>query len=198
MYSAGTQTVNPNQANSKKQWSSKLFKPLDMTNILGYPRKMPPKYEKWLPKFTGNDVVNAEDHMTNFWAFFHIHPISDDAEDLAMKLFSSTLHDGTRRCYNGLPNASIKTMDRLEEIFLKQWSVKEDPNMLFIRLNNLTKQENETISEFHDKFEKLMQNIPVNHHSLDSFLLFLYTKAFTRKMGYFLRDKAPKTIQEAQ
>jgi hypothetical protein len=49
-------------------------------------------------------------------AFFQLHPISDDAEDLAMKLFSATLHDGARRWYNGLPDASIKTMDKLEEI----------------------------------------------------------------------------------
>jgi hypothetical protein len=59
MSSAGTQTINPNLANNQKQWSSKLFKLLDMTGIPGYPRKIPPKYEKWFPKFTGNDVVSA-------------------------------------------------------------------------------------------------------------------------------------------
>jgi hypothetical protein len=93
MSSTGTQTVIPNQANNQIQWSSNIFKPLDMTVILGYPRKMPPKYEKWLPKFTGNDVVSVEDHMSNFWAFFQLYPISDDAEYLAMKLFYATLHD---------------------------------------------------------------------------------------------------------
>jgi hypothetical protein len=67
-----------------------------MRNIPRYPRKMPPKYEKWLPKFTGNDVVNTEDHMRNFHAFFQLHPINDDAKELAMKLFFSTLHDGAR------------------------------------------------------------------------------------------------------
>jgi hypothetical protein len=90
-----------------------------MTVIPSYPRQMLPKYEKWLPKFTRNDVISVEDHMSNFWAFFQLHPISDDAEYSAMKLFFATLYDGTRRWYNGLPNASIKTMDRLEEIFLK-------------------------------------------------------------------------------
>jgi hypothetical protein len=43
-----------------------------------------------------------------------------------------------------------------------------------------------------------MQKIPVSHHPSDSFLLFLYTKAFTGQLGFLLRDKAPKTIQEAQ
>jgi hypothetical protein len=131
MSSVGTQTINPNQENNQNQWSSKLFKLLDMMGIPGYPRKMPPKYEKCLQKFTGNDVANV------LWVQLHL--ISDDVEDLAMKLFSTTLHHGARHWYNGLPDASIKTMDRLDEVFLKWWSVKEDPNMSLIRLNNLVK-----------------------------------------------------------
>jgi hypothetical protein len=90
-----------------------------MTVIPGYPRQMPPKYEKWLPKFIGNDVISVEDHMRNFWTFFQFHPISDDVEDLAIKLFFATLHDGSRCCYNSLLDGSIKTMDKLEEVFLK-------------------------------------------------------------------------------
>jgi hypothetical protein len=54
---------------------------------------MPPKYEKWLPKFTGTDATSAEEHMSSFWPFFQLHPIVDDAEDLVMKLFSATLYD---------------------------------------------------------------------------------------------------------
>jgi hypothetical protein len=119
MSSAGTQTINPSQANHQKQYSFNLFKPLCMKSIPGYPSQIPPKYDKWLSKFTSNYVVSAEDHMSNLWEFFHLHPISDDTEDLAMKFFSATLHDGAKRWYNGLPNASIKTMDILEEIFLK-------------------------------------------------------------------------------
>jgi hypothetical protein len=67
-----------------------------MTNIPGYLRKIPPRYEKWLPKFTGNDKVSAEDHMRNFWAFFQLYPINDYDEYLSMKLISATLY-GTRR-----------------------------------------------------------------------------------------------------
>jgi hypothetical protein len=69
--------------------------------------------------------------------------------------------------------------------------------MLLIRLNNMTKDENETFREFHDKFERLVQQIPAIHHPSNNFLLFLYTKAFTGQIGFLLRDKAPRTIQEA-
>jgi hypothetical protein len=108
-----------------------------MSAIPGYPRQMPPKYEKWLPKSTDIDANSAKEHMSNFWAFFQLHPISDDAEYLVIKLFSATLYDASRRWYLGLSDGSIKTMDRLEEAFLKRWSIKEDPNMLLTRLNSL-------------------------------------------------------------
>jgi hypothetical protein len=78
------------------QWDPCNLKPLDMSEILGYPWKIPPRYVKWLPKFIGDDEVRAEDHMRNFWAFFKIHPISDDVEDPTMKCFSATLHDDAR------------------------------------------------------------------------------------------------------
>jgi hypothetical protein len=74
------------------QWDPGNFKPLDMSKICGYPRQMPPRYKNWIPRFTGNDGVRVEDHMSNFWDLFQIHPISDDVEDLAMEIFSATLH----------------------------------------------------------------------------------------------------------
>ena len=75
------------------QWGLGNFKPLDMSKIMGYPRRMSPRYEKWLPRFTSSDKENIEDHMSNFCAFFQLHPISDYVEYLEMKLFSTTLHD---------------------------------------------------------------------------------------------------------
>jgi hypothetical protein len=193
-----SQTGTTNLVNNQRQWSSTLFKPLDMSSIPGYPRQMPPKYEKWLPKFTGTDATSAEEHMSNFWAFFQLHPISDDAEDLVMKLFSATLYDAARRWYLGLPDGSIKTMDRLEQIFLRRWSIKEDPNMLLTRLYGLARRENESIREFHTRFEALLQQIPPSHHPKDDYLVHIYTRSFSGQLGYLLRDKDPQSIQEAQ
>jgi len=51
--------------------------------------------------------------MDNFWAFFQIHPISDDAEYLAMKLFSATLHGNASKWYDNIHVASITSMDQL-------------------------------------------------------------------------------------
>jgi hypothetical protein len=182
-------TTNP--TNNQRQWSSTLFRSLDMSAIPGYPRQMPPKYEKWLPKFTSTDAISVEEHMSNFWAFFHLHPISDDAKDLVMKLFSATLYDASRHWYLILLDGSIKTMDTLEEAFLKRWSIKEDPNMLLTRLNNLAKYENDSIQEFHTRFKTLLQRIPASHHLKDDYLVHIYTRSFNGQIGYLLRDKNP-------
>jgi hypothetical protein len=66
------------------------------------------------------------------------------------------------------------------------------------RLNTLWKQDNETIREFHTRFETLLQKIPVSHHPANNFLVYIYTKAFIGQLGYLLRDKNPQTIQEDQ
>jgi hypothetical protein len=116
---------NPNPGVSQRQWSSNLFKPLDMSAIPGYSRQMPPKYEKWLPKFNGIDAIGAEEHMSSFWSFFQLHPIADDAEDLVMKLFSATLYDAARRWYLSLPDGSIKTMANLKKYSLKGGASKK-------------------------------------------------------------------------
>jgi hypothetical protein len=115
-----------------------------------------------------------------------------------MKLFSTTLYDASRRWYLSLLDGSIKTMDRLEEAFLKRCSIKEDPNMLLTRLNNLARYENESIWEFHTRFETLLQRIPASHHPKDDYLVHVYTRSFNGQLGYLLRDKNPQSIQEAQ
>jgi hypothetical protein len=106
------------------QWDPHNFKPLDMSKILVYPRQIPSRYENLLPRFTGNYGVRAENHMDNFWAFFQLHPISDDAKYLAMKLFSGTLHGDAKKWYHSFPDASITTMDQLDEQFLEKWNIK--------------------------------------------------------------------------
>jgi hypothetical protein len=115
-----------------------------------------------------------------------------------MKLFSATLYDAARRWYLSLPDGSIKTMDKLEEIFLKRWSIKEDPNMLLTRLYGIAKRENETIREYHTRFEAALQRVPPSHKPKDDYLVHLYTRSFNGQLGYLLRDKNPQSIQEAQ
>ena len=85
---------------------------------------MPPKYEKWLPRFTGSDGERADSHVNNFYSYFGLHPVDDDAEDVVMKIFPTTLHRNAKRWYDDLLDASITSMNQLEEVFLKEWGIR--------------------------------------------------------------------------
>jgi hypothetical protein len=62
--------------------------------------------------------------MDDFGAFFQLHPISDDVGDFTMKLFYATVHGSARKWYDDLSDASITSMDQLEETFIKKWGIK--------------------------------------------------------------------------
>jgi hypothetical protein len=54
-----------------------------------------------------------------------------------------------------LPTASITSMDQLEEVFLRIWNVKEDPNMLLQIIMHIKKDEKDVVKELHAKFKRI-------------------------------------------
>jgi hypothetical protein len=78
------------------QWDPGNYRPLDMSKIPGYPRRMPLTYKNHLPSFFGLDGESPDYHMRNFWEFFQHFPVRDEAEDIVMKLFSASLHEGAK------------------------------------------------------------------------------------------------------
>jgi hypothetical protein len=62
--------------------------------------------------------------MRNFWNFFLSYPVDDYAEDVVMKLFSTTLFHNAKEWYDNLPDASITTMEQFEENFLERWGIQ--------------------------------------------------------------------------
>ena len=87
--------------------------------------------------------------MNDFYSFFGLHPINDDAKDVVIKKKSTTLHGNARRWYDNLLNASITSMNQLKEVFLKKWGMKlKDIQTLLKRLQYTKQTENETIWDF--------------------------------------------------
>ena len=85
---------------------------------------MPPISKRWFPKFTGDNGERADFHMDEFYSYFRLHLVDDDAEDVVMKLFPTTLRGNAKKWYDDLPNASITSMNQLEEIFLEEWGIQ--------------------------------------------------------------------------
>jgi hypothetical protein len=180
-------------------WDPGSFKPLDMSKIPGYPRQMPPISKKrWLPEFTGWNGERADLHMNNFYSYFQLHPVADEAEDVVMILFANTLHGYAREWYYNLPDASITSMDQFEEVFLEKWGIKsEDIPILLQKFQDIKQRENETLFDFQNRFEGTLYHIPDSHRPEREYVVHHYTHAIWPHLGLPLRKRAPKTLDEA-
>jgi hypothetical protein len=177
------------------QWDPGNYKPLDMSKIPGYPRKMPPLYEDFLPRFAGINGECPESHMRRFCDFFQYFPIDDEVEDLVMKLFSASLHGKARRWYENLPAASITAMDLFEKIFLARWTMKiEDIQSLLKELEGIKQTESEIVRAFCARFQKVLYQIPRGHRPEDKYLVYLYTNGLQGHLSFLLNKKKAKNI----
>jgi hypothetical protein len=180
------------------QWDPRNYRPLDMSEIPGYPRKMPPCYEDFLPGFAGIDEECPKSHMRRFWKFFQHFPVSDEAEDLVMKLFSTSLHGEAKRWYDNLPAARITSMELFEEVFLAKWTMKiEDMQSLLKEIEGIKQTEFEVVRSFGVRFQILLYQIPQSHRPEGNYLVYLYTNGLQEHLSFLLNKKNPKTLAEA-
>jgi hypothetical protein len=175
------------------QWDPGNYKPLDMSNIPGYPQQMPFEYINLLPGFTGGDRERADYHMRNFWNFFLSYPVDDYAEDVVMKLFSTTLSYNAKEWYDNLPDASITTMEQFEKTFLERWGIQlEDIPALLKELEHIKQAEDETVRDFQIRFENMLYQIPESHHPEERYLVHLFTRALLGYLSFPLDENNPK------
>jgi hypothetical protein len=180
------------------QWDPGNYKPLDMSKIPGYPRAMPPISKRWLPKFTGSDGERADFHMDEFYSYFRLHPVDNDAEDVVMKLFPTTLRGNAKEWYDDLPDASITSMNQLEETFLGKWGIQsEDISVLLKNFEHIKQTENETLWNFQSRFERTLCQIPGSHRPGQEYIVHLYTHALLVHLGLPLSKRSPSTLNEA-
>jgi hypothetical protein len=86
----------------------------------------------------------------------------------------------------------ITSMDHLEESFLEKWGIKlEYIHMLIKILEYMKQNKNETVKEFHTRFENLLQQIHRIHHPEEKYLIYLYANALFMQLGFLLSEKGP-------
>ena len=136
--------------------------------------------------------------MDEFYSYFRLHPVDDDAEDVVMKLFSNTLHGNAKKWYDNLPNASITSMNQLKEIFLEEWGFQlEDISVLLKFFEHIRQTENETLWNFQSRFERTLYQIPKGHCLENKYIVHIYTRALLAHLGLPLSKKSPGTLDEA-
>jgi hypothetical protein len=76
---------------------------------------MPTKVNKWLPKFPGNNVITVEDHI--YVMGRDMDNAGIDHEDVAMRLFTSSLTEEALDWFKGLSDNHITTYDSFSTLF---------------------------------------------------------------------------------
>jgi hypothetical protein len=165
-----------------------------MENIQGYPKKLPTKVNKWLPKFPRNNVITDEGHI--YVMGRDMDNAGIDHEDVAMRLFASSLIEESLDWLKGLLVNHITSYDAFSNLFKSRWSKMTDGGTLGTQFNQIKEKENETIKEFIYKFDRLYKQIPTDYHPTITSFHLLYMHAFEGKFRYILKDKNPTPLPQ--
>jgi hypothetical protein len=157
-------------------WEKYLYKPLNMANIQGYPNTMPKEVNKWFPKFSGNNVITAEDHL--YVMVRDMENVGIEHEDVAMNFFASSLNEEALDWFKVFPDNHLTSYDGFSNSFKKKWSTKVDGGTLGAQFNQIKKKENETVKEFNTRFDRLYNQIPIDFHPTTSSVHLLYMNVF--------------------
>jgi hypothetical protein len=177
-------------------WEKYLYNPLNMVSIVGYPNTMPKETNKWFPKFPGNNVVTAEEHLYAIGRDMENEGV--EHEDVAMKLLATSLTEDAQRWFKGLPDNHLASYEYFTKLFKRRWETKKDSGMLMTQFNQIKKKENETMSEFDTiLISYIAKSQRICAHLKQLFHL-LYVNSFEGKFGFILRDKKPNTLAQAK
>jgi hypothetical protein len=89
-------------------------------------------------------------------------------------------------------------MEQFEKTFLERWGIQlEDIPTLLKELEHIKKAKNETVRDFHDRFENMLYHIPESHHPEERYLVHLFTCALLGYLSFPLNEIAPRTLDEA-
>jgi hypothetical protein len=86
-------------------------------------------YLKYMPKFTGEEDIIAEEHLAAFYSY--VDNLNIENEDVWMRFFVQSLDGEDRKWFRGLTPGSIDVIEDLDDAFLRHWG---DKNISYITL----------------------------------------------------------------
>jgi hypothetical protein len=81
-------------------------------------------YLKYMPKFTGEEDIIAEEHLATFYSY--VDNLNIENEDVWMRVFVLSLDGEARKLFRSLAPASIARIESLDDAFLRHWGDKKE------------------------------------------------------------------------
>ena len=99
---------------AKRPWTI-----LGVVNMAAPLHDLPDHPEKWLPKFSPDLGIQAQEHINNFMLAVNLNAV--EHEDVVVRLFPYTLQEVAGSWYFSLPSGSITSWDIFQEHFLTKF-----------------------------------------------------------------------------
>jgi hypothetical protein len=153
-------------------------------------------YLKYMPKFTGEGDITAEEHLAAFYSY--ADNLNIENEDVWMRVFVQSLDGEVRKWFRGLPPGSIAGIEALDNVFLRQWGDRKDYIYYMTEFGSLKNMEGESVSDFSKRFNKMYNKIPAEIKPSEAFAQISYASAFDPDFCLLLRERRATSLSQMQ
>jgi ribonuclease HI len=153
-------------------------------------------YLKYMPKFTREGDITAEEHLAAFYSY--ADNLNIENEDVWMRVFSQSLDGEVRKWFKGLAPGSIASIEALDNVFLRQWGDRKDYIYYMTEFGSLKKQEGESVSDFSKRFNKMYNKIPAEIKPSEASAQISYASAFDPDFCLVLREIRATSLAQMQ
>jgi ribonuclease HI len=153
-------------------------------------------YLKYMPKFTGEGDITAEEHLAAFYSY--ADNLNIESEDVWMRVFIQSLDGEVRKWFRGLAPGSIAGIEALDNAFLRQWGDRKDFMYYMTEFGSLKKMEGESISDFSKRFNKMYNKIPAKIKPSEASAKISYASAFDPDFCLLLRERRATSLAQMQ
>jgi ribonuclease HI len=153
-------------------------------------------YLKYMPKFTGEGDITAEEHLASFYSY--ADNLNIENEDVWMRVFIQSLDGEVRKWFRGLAPGSIAGIEALDNVFLRQWGDRKDFMYYMTEFGSLKKMEGESVSDFSKRFNKMYNKIPAEIKPSEASAQISYAGAFDPDFCLLLRERRATSLAQMQ
>jgi uncharacterized small protein (DUF1192 family) len=153
-------------------------------------------YLKYMPKFTGEGDITAEEHLATFYSY--ADNLNIENEDVWMRVFVQSLDGEVRKWFRGLAPGSIAGIEALDNVFLRQWGDRKDYIYYMTEFGSLKKMDGESVSDFSKRFNKMYNKIPAEIKPLEASAQISYASAFDPDFYLVLRERRATSVAQMQ
>ena len=151
-------------------------------------------YLKYMPKFTGEGDITAEEHLAAFYSY--ADNLNIENEDVWMRVFIQSLDGEVRKSFRGLAPRSIARIEALDGAFLRQWGDKKDFMYYMTKFGSLKKMEGESVSDFSKRFNKMYNKIPDEINPSEASAKMSYASVFGPDFSLLLRERRAASLAQ--